>query len=65
MPEKQGDLHRELTSGDQQNIDKIFSVQDTRIVNNNFTISFKTHWLQLNKTQSTLVIRKSKVLIEE
>ena len=65
VPEKQGDLHRELTSGDQQNIDKIFSIQDTRIVNNDFTINFKTHWLQLNKTQPTLVIRKSKVLIEQ
>jgi len=65
MPQKKGDLHQELTNLEKQNLDKIFSIQDTRIVNNDFTISFKNQWLQLNQTQPTLVCRKDKVLIEK
>lgn len=63
--QKKGNLHRELTNWDKQNLDKIFSVQDTRVVNNDFTISFKNRWLQLDENQPTLVLKKSQVLIEE
>ena len=49
----------------EQNINKIFSIQETRIVNNDFSISFKTHWLQLDRNQPTLVLKKSRILVEE
>jgi len=63
--QKKGDLHKKIADWEKQNLDKIFSIQNTRIVNNDFTINFKTRWLQLDQKQPTLVLKKSKVLIEE
>lgn len=65
LAQKKGDLHRSLTKIEESNLDKIFSVQNTRIVNNDFTIRFKGGWFQLNELQPILVLRKDKVLIEE
>lgn len=62
---KRQSLHRSFSTIDKENIDKIFSEQTIRIVNNDFTIQFKNHWFQLSETQPTLVLRKDKVLIEE
>lgn len=58
-------LHKPLTEIDKTNLDKIFSEQNLRIVNNDFTIRFKGQWFQLTERQPTLVLRKDKVLIEE
>ena len=63
--EKKGDLHRGLTETDKKNLEKIFSVQDVRVVNNDFTIRHKAKWFQLSQIQPTLVLRKDKVLIEK
>lgn len=65
VPVKSKNLHKPLTRIDKTNLDKVFSVQNTRIVNNDFTIRFKGQWFQLAEKQPTLVLRKSKVLIEE
>ena len=65
LPQKKRDLHRALTEIDKENLDKIFSEQNTRIVNNDFTIKLKGKWYQLAERQPTLVLRKDKVLIEE
>lgn len=64
-PAKSKNLHKSLTKIDKANLDKTFSVQSTRIVNNDFTIRFKGQWFQLAEKQPTLVLRKSKVMIEE
>lgn len=63
--QKKGDLHKGLAEFEKQNLEKIFSIQDTRIVNNDFTISFKNQRFQLDQEQSTLVCKKDRVLIEE
>lgn len=63
-PEKNGDLHQEVGRTDKENLDRIFSIQKTRIVNNDFTIQYENSWYQLDKTQPTLVCRKEAVLIE-
>ena len=65
LPAKKRDLHRKLTKIDTTNLDKIFSEQNIRMVNNDFTIRLKGQWFQLCETQPTLVLRKSKVMIEE
>jgi len=65
LPQKKGDLHRPLTKFEKENLDKIFSSQNTRVVNNDFTVSFNKQWFQLSQTQPTLVLRKDKVQIEE
>ncbi len=58
-------LHKPLTKIDKTNLDKIFSEQNIRTVNNDFTIRFKGQWFQLSEIQPTLVLRRSKVSIEE
>lgn len=65
LPQKKGNLHRSLTKFEKENLEKIFSSQDTRVVNNDFTISFNKQWFQLSQTQPTLVLRKDRVQIEE
>lgn len=64
-PQKKDNLHRKLTEFEKQNLEKVFSIQDTRIVNNDFTISFKNIWFQLDQDQPTLVCKKDRVLMEE
>lgn len=65
LPQKKGNLHKPLNRFEKENLDKIFSIQDTRTINNDFTIRFKGKWFQLLETQPTLVCRKDKILIEE
>ena len=62
---KDGDLHREITSEERENLTAIFAIHNTRIVNNDFTIRFKNQWLQLAAEQPVLVRKKEIVLIEE
>jgi len=64
-PAKDGSVHNSLTDTDKKNIDRIFSVQSTRIINNDFTIQFKNNWYQLAEIQPTTVRAKEKVLTEE
>lgn len=64
-PQKRGNLHRKLTKYELENLDKIFSIQNTRFVNNDFTIRYQGRWFQLLETQPVLVRKKEKVLVEE
>ena len=64
-PKKQANLHRQLNKIDKQNLNRIFSIQDQRIVNNDFTVRYQANWFQLLEKQPTLILRKDKVLIEQ
>ncbi|MBU4369891.1 ISNCY family transposase [Patescibacteria group bacterium] len=65
LPQKKGNLHKSLTKFETAHLDKIFSIYNTRVVNNDFTIRFKGKYFQLSKTQPILVLRKVGVQIEE
>jgi len=65
LSQKKGNLHKALTKRDQEGLERIFSIQDKRVVNNDFTVRYQKKWFQLSETQPTLVLRKDKVLIEE
>jgi hypothetical protein len=65
VPAKDANLHKPLTKYDEENLDKIFSIQSERQVKNDFTIQFKNDWYQLDEIQPTTVYKKDKVLIEE
>lgn len=65
VPTKSGDVHRPLTQQDKQNIDHIFSIQSTRVINGDFTIQFKNKWYQLSEIQPTTVRAKEQVTVEE
>lgn len=60
---KKADFHQPLTIKD--NLAKSFSIKSERLVNNDFTISFKNRWYQLDKVQPKLILPRSKVTIEE
>lgn len=62
---KDGNVHRSLSEIDKHNLNRIFSVQSTRVVNNDFTIQFKNHWFQLTEVQTTTVRAKERVTVEE
>lgn len=65
VPSSQVNFHKALTKKEKENLEKIFSQQDTRVVNNDFTISYESKWYQLDKTQPALVCRKDKVEVEK
>lgn len=62
---KEGDVHKPLSKTDKKNINRIFSIQSIRVINNDFTIQFKNNWYQLSEIQPTTVRAKEKVLVEE
>jgi len=65
VPAKRGNLHRKLTEIERKQLDQIFSRQEVRYVNNDFTIRYKGQWFQLLEQQPVLVRKKEKVLVEE
>lgn len=65
VPAKEGNTHKILTSQDKQNIDHIFSIQSTRVINGDFTIQFKNKWYQLAEIQPTTVRAREQVTVEE
>lgn len=65
IPQRRGDLHRPLSEREKQNLYKIFSVRNYRIVNNDFTVKFEGVWHQLEKEQPVLVRQKETICIEE
>lgn len=62
-PTSEADVHWPVSS--KEDLSQILSVQSERYIGNDFTIRFKGRWLQLDKTQPTLVLPKSRVVIEE
>ena len=65
VPLKEGDVHRELTEQDRKNLNRIFSIQGIRRINNDFTIQFKNYWYQLQEIQPTTIRPKETILVEE
>jgi transposase len=64
-PQKEGDVHRSLTKIDKKNINRIFSVQAKRRVNNDFTIRFKNNWYQLTELQPITIRARDKIIVEQ
>jgi len=64
-PRSQANLHRALNEIEKENLEQIFSLKATRIVNNDFTISYESQWYQLDKIQPATICRKDKVAIEK
>ena len=60
-----GDLHQPLTVKEKNRIDSIFSRHTSRVVHNDFTISFDKTWHQLTKQQPVTVCKKDKVTVEK
>ena len=65
IPAKRGNVHRRLTKIEKESLEQIFSRQEVRYVNNDFTVRYKKQWFQLLEKQPVLVRKKEKILVEE
>jgi len=59
------DMHRPLSSEMRSKLSSIFSLQSRRKVGNDYTVQFKSQWLQLEAQQKTVVYKRDTVIIEE
>lgn len=64
-PASEANLHQPLSAHERKALSSVFSRQETRIVNNDFTISFQNQWLQLTEHQPVTVCKKDEVTVEE
>ena len=48
-----------------EKLPQIFSIQNQRKVNNDYTVMFKNNFLQLDREQTTTVYKKEAVIVEE
>lgn len=63
VPAKEGNVHKPLQDDEKQSIHHIFSIHQTRRVNNDFTVQFQNTWYQLTEIQPTTVRAQEKVLV--
>lgn len=64
IPAEEGNVHRPLLKEEKESLSHIFSIQETRRVNLDFTIQFKNNWYQLTEIQPTTVRPLMRVLME-
>lgn len=65
VAKKKADLHYKLDEKRISELDRIFSIQSERTINNDYTVRFKCNYYQLDKIQPTTVCKRDKVIIEE
>lgn len=66
QPTKEGNLHRPLSNQEQKQLSSIFSRQEKRVVQNDFTISFNNQYYQLTKaSQPVTICKKDTITVEE
>lgn len=65
VPSKKTDLHKKINKLLKQKLPQIFSIQNRRVVMNDYTIRFENQYFQLNLEQPTTVYKKDAVIIEE
>lgn len=64
VPAKEGNVHKQLSVSEKENILALFSIQKTRVVSNDFCIQYENQWIQLEKDQTTTVCRRDTIVIE-
>jgi hypothetical protein len=64
-PNRKQDLHKKINKQVKEKLPQIFSIQDARKVNNDYTIRFKNNFFQLDQEQTTTVYKKDTVITEE
>lgn len=58
-------LHKQLSEQEKKKLDSIFSRQYQRVVNNDFTISHRKNYYQLEKNQPVTICKRDIVTVEE
>lgn len=65
VPTNEADLHKTLSDETKAKLLHIFSIQNERKVQNDFTILYKTRFFQLEELQPTTVYKKDTVIVAE
>jgi hypothetical protein len=65
VPNRRKNLHKKIEKTMKEKLPQIFSIQNRRIVNNDYTIRFETQYFQLNRIQTTTVYKKDEVIVEK
>lgn len=65
VPVSKENLHARMTAKELVCLNTIFSRQEIRIVQNDFTVSFRNRWYQIGKIQSVTVQKKDEIMVEE
>ena len=64
-PANPSDLHQALGEKERKILSSIFSRQEKRTVQNDFTFSFQNQWYQLTEDQPVTICKKDEVTVEE
>jgi len=64
-PRNPADLHKPLTEKEKNNLNSVLSRQTPRVVQNDFTISFKNQWYQLLSNQPVTICKRDQIIVEE
>lgn len=64
-PRSTVNLHKALSQKERAKLDSIFSKQDTRVIKNDFTVSFKKQWHQLLPDQPVTICKQDTIVVEE
>lgn len=65
VPQKNKNLHRKMDEQLKEKLPQIFSIQNSRIICNDYTVRFKNQYFQLRIEQPTTVYKKDTVIMEE
>lgn len=65
IPNRRTDLHKKIRKNIEKKLPQIFSIQNERVIMNDYTIRFENKFYQLDETQSTTVYKKNAVIIEK
>ena len=65
VPKRKSDLHKTVGKQTKEKLPQIFSIQDQRKVNNDYTVMFKNNFFQLDRKQTTTVYKKDTIIVEE
>lgn len=65
VPARRKDLHKKPAQQVKERLPQIFSIQDKRVVMNDYTVRFENDYYQLDEVQPTTVYKKDRVIIEK
>ena len=65
IPRSDANLHKKLTQQEKDKFPSIFSRHYERTIRNDYTLSYKNIWYQLEETQSVAMFKKELVTVEE
>ena len=65
LPRSTANLHRALVNKELDRLDSLFSQHFTRVVQNDFTVSFQKKWFQITDHQPVTVCKRDTLAIEE